>query len=627
MKDQHTITNILLVEDDEDFSAAIVSRLKKKGYGVFATVSAEEALKRLSGEDLPIDVVIADIKLPGMDGTRFLKEVREINRDLPVIMLTGYASLESAKEAVKLNASDYLLKPLNNIEELLGPIDKAARSYRLFQKNRELVADLRRNMRELEVSEKKYRNLFETAGDMIVTVDYNGKITSANRAAEDTAGYERDGLTGKILTEIIVPIGKKKAKKLRQILKEPLADVLEVKILTKKGAERIGEMSVTPMWEGVKIAGIQCIVRDMTNRHKVEKALRASEEKYRLITENTSDFIAVIDCQGRFIYASPSYSLFGYESGKLEGEIIFDMMHPEDKAVLHSMMRRYSRELAVRRTGPRSPEAFRRVEYRFRDKQGDWRFLEATVNHTRILAEKGFDVLVVSRDIGERKQVEKIQRLAQLGELSADMAHEVNNPLQIISGRAQISLMDGAAGEEVKENLKLIVDQCERSKHIIHRLLMMSKPSKGEKKEININESLDMVVKMLEYQMSLLNVHIEKYYDHTISTTRADEKQLQEVFLNILRNAVDAMPEGGTITIVTKKEDDRICVEIVDTGTGISEEDLSRIFIPFFTTKEKGTGLGLPVCYGIIKAHGGDLKYKSKRGEGTTATVLLPTGM
>jgi PAS domain S-box-containing protein len=478
---------LLLVEDDEDFRAALMARLAKRDFEVTAVASSEAAIGKCRRSKF--DAVIVDIKLPGMDGIEFLAKVREINKDLPVILVTGYASLESAKEAVKLNASDYLLKPLEGIDELLAPINKAVHGYRLLIENRKLTEDMRKKMEELEKSEQMYRNLFELASDIICVVDYEGKIISANRRMEDITGYSKKELIGMEAAEVLTCVSEEENRRnMQDMIEGRVIDLVDVKIITKSGGHRLGEMSVSLIEEGVKITGLQYVIRDVT----------------------------------------------------------------------------------------------------------------------------------------ERKKAEETQRLARLGELAASMAHEVNNPLQIISGRAQLSLMEDPPNEEVKKDLEIIMDQCDRAKNIIQRLLMFSKPSRGELKEASLHNIIDLVTDLVEHQYSLKNVKVKRDYKILLPKVRVDEKQMQEVFMNLLKNALDSMPEGGTITISVGKQGDKVRVDFEDDGSGISEEDLKKIFDPFFTTKEEGTGLGLPVCYGIVKAHGGELKYKSRIGKGTTATVLLP---
>jgi two-component system NtrC family sensor kinase len=194
----------------------------------------------------------------------------------------------------------------------------------------------------------------------------------------------------------------------------------------------------------------------------------------------------------------------------------------------------------------------------------------------------------------------------------------------IISGKAQLSLMEEPKDREAADNLKVIVSQCERARDILRRLLKFSKPSMGERSAVGINESLESVIALLEHQYSLENIKFERNFMQGLPPVRIDEKEIHEVFLNLLNNAYEAMHDGGTIVVSTSQEEGFIRVDFRDTGSGIAESDLSHMFEPFFTTKKSGTGLGLSVCYGIIKAHGGAIKLTSKPGKGTTATVLLP---
>jgi two-component system sporulation sensor kinase A len=220
------------------------------------------------------------------------------------------------------------------------------------------------------------------------------------------------------------------------------------------------------------------------------------------------------------------------------------------------------------------------------------------------------------------------EKLASLGRLVSEIAHEVNNPLMIISGNAQLSLMAGPLSDEVKNNLEIITNECQRAKSIIQRLLKFSKPSKGETKQVDINKSIESVVGIMENQFKLANVDIKREYREDLPLITIDEQQMHEVFMNLINNAKDAMPDsGGTITITTSSEGDYLRIDFKDNGCGMSEDMKQRFPEPFFTTKEKGTGLGLSVCYGIIKVHSGEIKLQSELNKGTTVTVLLPCAM
>ena len=176
----------------------------------------------------------------------------------------------------------------------------------------------------------------------------------------------------------------------------------------------------------------------------------------------------------------------------------------------------------------------------------------------------------------------------------------------------------------MQEKIKIVIEQCNAATSIVKRLLAFSKPSKKEFARININHTVKAVITLVEHQFQGSHIVINTHFSDKLLYVNADEKQLQEVFMNLLRNAEEAMPEGGQIDLHTFEKEGNIYIDCKDTGEGISEEAIKKIFDPFFTTKEKGTGLGLSVCYGIIKAHNGDLQLFSKKAEGATARVILP---
>jgi signal transduction histidine kinase/CheY-like chemotaxis protein len=242
------------------------------------------------------------------------------------------------------------------------------------------------------------------------------------------------------------------------------------------------------------------------------------------------------------------------------------------------------------------------------------------------------DLVVANRELKEtneklkthQQQLSQSAKLAALGKLVSDMAHEVNNPLMIISGSAQLCMMEGIPEAEVKNHLKIIFNECKKSKDIIQRLLKFSRPSRGILKEKDINSSIESIVSIIEHQFGIEGVTIKRTYAPGLPLIMIDDEQLQEVFMNLLNNAKDAMSGGGEISVNTSVAGEAIKIDFSDKGCGMPEEVIKHIFEPFFTTKEKGNGLGLSVCYGIIKAHNGELVFDSKPGQGTTVSIFLP---
>jgi signal transduction histidine kinase len=221
------------------------------------------------------------------------------------------------------------------------------------------------------------------------------------------------------------------------------------------------------------------------------------------------------------------------------------------------------------------------------------------------------------------------EKLASLGVLAGGVAHEINNPLMVILGRTELMLMDeDKLPEGGKTNLETVRHETERIASIVQNLLTFSRKSRQEKIEtVHVNDVLDRTLLLSEHQLTVGNVNVRREFDPDLPTIMANPGQLQQVFMNLIINAHHAMGEGGNLTVRTGMvPDDRVSIEISDTGCGIAPEDVNRIFDPFFTTKEegKGTGLGLAVSRNIVDNHGGEIGVQSRLGLGTTFRVILP---
>lgn len=225
-------------------------------------------------------------------------------------------------------------------------------------------------------------------------------------------------------------------------------------------------------------------------------------------------------------------------------------------------------------------------------------------------------------------RVAQSERLASLGLLAAGVAHEINNPLGGILALTALTLEDLKPSDPNRENLEEVVHQSQRCRDIVRGLLEFSRQSKISTERIDLNRILQETLSLISKQPAFFNVRVVKDWDPQLPPVMADKSELQQVFMNILMNAAQAMEEQGTVTLVTRHSagGDAVEVLISDTGHGIPEEDISRIFDPFFTTKtgERGTGLGLSIAYGIITSHKGTISVDSKPGSGTTFTVRLP---
>lgn len=247
--------------------------------------------------------------------------------------------------------------------------------------------------------------------------------------------------------------------------------------------------------------------------------------------------------------------------------------------------------------------------------------------------------IMLLRDDKHRKVLEedlkRTDRLALMGTLAAGLAHEIKNPLGGIKGAAQLLRRAGHRDPSVAEFTDIMIREVDRVNQLIEQLLDLSRPADLELAPVNIHEVLDQVLLLEGQTVAATEIQLRKRFDPSLPPVRADRAQLMQVFLNLIKNAFQAMGRSGTLTVTTRLETDFhfrdraqatnrfIWVDIADQGAGIRDEDLPQIFSPFFTTKTNGTGLGLAICYRIIKEHGGTIRVESVEGKGSTFKVSL----
>jgi signal transduction histidine kinase len=253
---------------------------------------------------------------------------------------------------------------------------------------------------------------------------------------------------------------------------------------------------------------------------------------------------------------------------------------------------------------------------------------------TNILRMGEDEVLLVLGDVTEERvkqeRLHLTDRLASIGEMAAGIAHELNNPLTGVIGLSQL-LLDEEMSDRAKEDLKLIYSEAQRAAAVIKKLLTFARQHPTERKAVQINAVVEDVLSLRAYEQKVNNIRVTTRFDDHLPEIVADPFQMQQVFLNIVLNAEQAMIEAhkeGTLTVTTERVDGNIKVSFSDDGPGISPENMRKLFSPFFTTKAvgKGTGLGLSICYGIVTNHGGRIYAQGELGKGVTFVVELPVG-
>jgi PAS domain S-box-containing protein len=376
------------------------------------------------------------------------------------------------------------------------------------------------------------------------------------------------------------------------------------------------------------------VVYQQLQIHRFRLHVLAQEELFGLIGENAADMIAVVTVQGERLYNSPSYEkLLGYTPEDLEKTSAYEQIHPDDQPAV-KMAADEAKKTAIGR----------RVEYRIRHKNGEWRVLESTASAVRNAHGEVEKLVIVNRDITERRQLEQqlllSQRLEAVGKLSGGIAHDFNNILGVIIGYSEALQETIGVDDPMREAVDEIEKAGQRAAALTQQLLAFSRKQVLEPKILDLNSIVTDVEKMLRRLIGA-DVELEIISDPTLGKVKADRGQIEQVILNLAVNARDAMEQGGTLRIETRDADldandtkrlryvvpgHYVMLQVSDTGMGMSAEVQSHIFEPFYTTKEqgKGTGLGLATVYGVIKQSGGYIWLESEIGKGSTFQVYLP---
>ncbi|WP_100406901.1 ATP-binding protein [Bacillus solitudinis] len=347
------------------------------------------------------------------------------------------------------------------------------------------------------------------------------------------------------------------------------------------------------------------------------KQAQASEETYKHLINILPEAI-IIHQDDKVVYTNKAAIalLGGSGSEKLIGDSIFNYVAPESKDRVKNRIEQIQKD--------RSP--LDSTVHKLKRMDGTMAFFEVASMYVTFGQKEA--VLSIGRDITEQKErteklLQKSENLALLGKMAAGIAHEIRNPLTSIKGFMQ--LFKSNSNYIKGEYYDVVLSEIERINLIVSEFLFLSKPSADVFSEKDIKILLNDIEKFIGSQSIMSNVQVFLEFNVDFSIIRCEENRLKQVFLNLLKNAIEAMPKGGDIYIkVIQKENSDVTIQIIDQGTGIPEERISSLGEPFYSTKEKGTGLGLMICFKIIEDHNGKLKIQSKVDEGTTVEITLP---
>jgi len=469
--------------------------------------------------------------------------------------------------------------------------------------------------------------------EAIVGRDLEGVVTSWNRGAERLFGYTAEEMIGRSVA-ILSPDGEGELQAINETLRTGEKVEFEAVRIRKDGTQVEVASTISPIaGASGEIVGASSISRGIGERKQAEAALRTSEARYRDLFENATDLIATVDLDSRLTAVNESFlRTLGYTRDELLGRPLRELV-PEE----------WHEQLERARVGKLGDHESTVYEHELIAKDGSRVQVEVA---SRLIEEDGrpIGVEAICRNISERRlledQLRQAQRLEAVGRLAGGVAHDFNNLLTVISGYAE-ALIDDSEPGTASEELREIAAAADRATVLTRQLLAFSRRQVLQPSIVNLNEIVEGIMPMITRLIGE-DIDVVTSLDPDLDRVSADPNQIEQVLLNLVINARDAMPTGGKLTIVTSNADldesyvaehteahlgAHATLSVTDDGIGMDSDTLARVFEPFFTTKGvgTGTGLGLSTVYGIVKQSGGNVWVYSEPGHGSTFKVYLPS--
>jgi PAS domain S-box-containing protein len=478
------------------------------------------------------------------------------------------------------------------------------------------------NIREKLEAERRYRDLFDSIQEGAFFCSPDGRMVDANHALVQMlcCSSLEELLTKNLFEDLLPPAGR--GRLLEELRSTDILRNRETELRRQNGRPLEALLHVSAVRDpSGTLVQYRGLILDITDQKNSRAALRRERDFNWSILNHTQNIILVLDASGRIAYVNHRAAEIGYSVEALQGLPLERLIHSSHRPIFQEALR------TVLDSG-----AVQRLELPFLRREGT---MTRFVVHLSSMREKNGDkssAVVVMTDVTEasllQAKLAHAEKMAALGQLVSGVAHEVNNPLSGIVGFTDLLLENPELPEFARENLGIILQEAERTRLIVQNMLRFAREMPPQRELVQVNAVVRQTLKLRSYGLSNRNVEILERLAENLPVVVADPHQLEQVFLNILNNAFDAIEQGGRpgrMEVETIACAENVEIHFRDNGTGISNPD--RIFEPFFTTKPvgKGTGLGLSICYGIIQAHDGEIICRNNaNAEGCTFLIRLP---
>ncbi|WP_407313504.1 PAS domain S-box protein [Desulfosporosinus sp. SB140] len=622
---------ILLVDDHPENLIALEAVLKSPDYHLIFANSGEEALKCLLKNDFA--VILLDVQMPGMDGFETARLIRERKRskDTPIIFITAiHQTIENIVQGYSLGAIDYLFKPFQPqaLKLKMEAFVKMYQNRKEIKRQNDLLTkraielekmnkSLEHTTSDMRKAEALARVIGETSTDTVITLNRTGSILNVNPAVMEMFGYGIEELLGQNVSKLF-PDGS------LPILDNAHPTHKCSKILDATAIRKDGAIFPVEVQIGVASIGEQriyvCSIRDITERRQLEKERK---ERYqtleKLVQERTCElFLANAKLEEEILERKNTERQLMNTSRMLMNilesitDVFFTLNHQCQFIFVNEEAEKYWRmereELIGRNIWDLFPDSlpeyyplFMKAINRREASHFEILGLYSKVPYEVHVYPSDEGLSVYYHDISERrmfeKEISRLDRLNLVGQMAAGIGHEIRNPMTTVRGFLQL-LGDKEEFQQSKHYFELMIEELDRANSIITEFLSLAKNKPVDLKPLNLNNLIQNLFPLIQADVMVSDKDIIMEIEDT-KVLLLDEKEIRQLILNLVRNGLEAMTDGGKLTIRTFMDGPEVVLAVGDEGSGIKIEDLEKMGTPFFTTKENGTGLGLATCFSI----------------------------
>jgi PAS domain S-box-containing protein len=633
------LPNILIVDDSKEMLTYMEIVLKSAKANVISANSGSKALSLIKNKELALAIV--DVQMPEMNGYTLALKINEtrIGAIVPIIFLTAvYQDQVEILKGYESGAVDYIFKPVNR-GILLSKINVFLELYNQRMNLPEDLSllkkfedNLSKSNAELADSQVKFRSFIEHAPDGVFIMNKEGRYLEMNEAVNSITGYQKEKLLEMTLHELITEASKEKWNTfLLKFFKTGTANA-ELTFRNRSGKVRWCTL------DGVKLSNEQylCFIKDITQQKVAADALMKSEEKYRTLLNASPEGIIIADTKGIITDVSEiGIELYGSDSqNEMIGKHVLRFLPSGLKSKFRDIYNKTLEDGLVQS-----------VELKLINKKNVPFISE--ISTTLIQGKNGESIafMIVIHDITHRKKLERQMihndRMTTLGEMATGIAHEINQPLNTLSILFDNMLLaaskeDSLPKSYLEKKIEKIYDNIFRIKTIIDHVRVFSRSQEDSIfSSFEVGESIKNAISMIAEQFRHKLIELEVNIKEPLPSAYGNTYQFEQVILNLLINSKDAIEEmegrkkddyEKKIGIAAYQSCKLIIIEVTDNGIGIKPEELEKIMLPFYTTKEagKGTGLGLSITFGIIKEMKGEITFQSEPNKGTKVTIKVP---